>query len=178
MMTSSIWLEKKELFEIFYLETKRGLRGKFFASGINNQHLDDCLQQSFLEVLIKNKKIRFDIYNRDEIKSYIIRRAYWRMLDKRRKHSYIIEDSIDSLIDILDANTNSELDNPEYIVERKLIMQQRLKRLSARQQEIVIKIAEGWDRLEIAQVLNVSKYVVDKEYSRAIIELKKAFDDE
>jgi RNA polymerase sigma factor (sigma-70 family) len=162
-------------FSLIYRQHIEGL----FSYGINlcaeREVVKDCIQEIFIDLFQKRKKISIQIRN---LKSYLfvaLRNCIVKKISLKRKHDLLdIQNEDQELKFQIEYCFRNNLIEPELSDEIKNKLHAAINNLPDRQKEIIyLKFEEEMDYPHIAEILKISIESARKLMYRSLISLKK-----
>jgi len=149
--------------------------GKKF--NIDEQQLDDAVQEVFVDLFLKKRKLDANIQN---LKAYLfvaLKNNLLKKLDKSRRIRTLGVDNFRNLDFTIEYDAQQHMISSEIEDETNQRLTEAINQLSKRQKEIIyLKFEEELDYPEIAQILKISVESARKQIYRAIKSLRESLD--
>ncbi len=144
----------------------------------DREMVHDCLQEVFMDLFLKRKKLGVKIEN---LKAYLfvaLRNSMVKKIIKNRKFEMLeIDDNKDGIIFNVEYSFQYQLINTEISNEIKEKLTLAVNSLPPRQKEIIyLKFEEEMDYVEISGILRISVESARKLFYRALISLREIVD--
>ncbi len=146
------------------------------AYGLEQETIEDLIQETFIKVFLKKKKI--SLQKAPSVRNFVVTAFRWAILDhlkqtRKKSGQLSLNDSESDLLEATVTDINENQLNQFIVAEEIRLLQEALKMLDSKYSKVIELSLQGLTDQEIADMMKEPKKTINTRKNRGIKKIKK-----